>query len=73
MLARTVLLPSAVLPIPGDTNFIDVAAAVLSIEDIECGKLDEIDATGYNLPVFIAINKDQIVPSEYLCLIQAGV
>ena len=53
-----------------DTNFIDVAAAVLSIEDIECGKLDEIDATGYNLPVFIAINKEQIVPSEYLSRIQ---
>ncbi|MGL5968359.1 MAG: ornithine decarboxylase SpeF [Kluyvera sp.] len=53
-----------------DTNFIDVAAAVLSIEDIESGKLDEIDATGYNLPVFIAINKDQIVPSEYLSRIQ---
>ena len=53
-----------------DTHFIDVAAAVLSIEDVECGKLDEIDATGYNLPVFIAINKDQIVPAEYLSRIQ---
>ncbi|BBV66999.1 TPA: ornithine decarboxylase SpeF [Kluyvera ascorbata] len=53
-----------------DTHFIDVAAAVLSIEDVECGKLDEIDAPGYNLPVFIAINKDQIVPAEYLSRIQ---
>ncbi|XNM64268.1 Orn/Lys/Arg decarboxylase N-terminal domain-containing protein [Escherichia coli] len=45
-----------------DSNFIDVAAAVLSIQDIECGKLDEIDATGYNLPVFIAIKNQYIYP-----------
>ena len=48
------------------TQFIDVAAAVLSVADVEAGKLDEIDATGYNLPVFIAINKDEIVPADYL-------
>ena len=48
------------------TQFIDVAAAVLSIEDVECGRLDEIDATGYGLPVFIAIHKDQVVPADYL-------
>ena len=52
------------------TQFIDIAAAVLSIEDVECGKLDEIDATGYDLPVFIAINKDQVVPDHYLPRIQ---
>lgn len=32
-----------------ETNFIDVAAVVLTLEDIECGKLDELKATGYNL------------------------
>ena len=37
-----------------ESNFIDVAAIVLSINDIERGKLDEIDATGYGIPVFIA-------------------
>ncbi|MFD1801097.1 ornithine decarboxylase SpeF [Mixta tenebrionis] len=54
----------------GETNFIDVAAAVLTMKDVASGKLDEIGATGYNIPVFIAINKDEVVPSEYMPLIQ---
>lgn len=37
-----------------ESRFIDVAAIVLSIDDIEHGKLDEIDATGYGIPVFVA-------------------
>ncbi|WP_312629185.1 ornithine decarboxylase SpeF [Scandinavium sp.] len=51
------------------TKFIDVAAAVLSLNDIAEGKLDDIAATGYNLPVFIAINKEEIVPAETLARI----
>lgn len=57
--------------VPTDqTQFIDIAATVLSIEDVECGKLDEIDATGYNLPIFIALPKEGSVPSDYLPRIQ---
>ncbi|HDZ8453959.1 TPA: ornithine decarboxylase, partial [Escherichia coli] len=29
------------------SNYIDVAAIILSVNDVEHGKLDEIDATGY--------------------------
>ena len=36
------------------SNYIDVAAIILSVNDVERGKLDEIDATGYGIPVFIA-------------------
>ena len=49
-----------------ESNFIDVAAIVLSINDIERGKLDEIDATGYGIPVFIATQNEERVPAEYL-------
>ncbi|MBE0963889.1 ornithine decarboxylase, partial [Escherichia coli] len=37
-----------------ESNYIDVAAIILSVSDVERGKLDEIDATGYDIPVFIA-------------------
>ncbi|HHS7462600.1 TPA: ornithine decarboxylase SpeF [Salmonella enterica] len=49
-----------------ESRFIDVAAIVLSIDDIERGKLDEIDATGYGIPVFIATHDEGRVPPEYL-------
>lgn len=49
-----------------ESRFIDVAAIVLSIEDIEQGKLDEIDATGYGIPVFVATHDEGRVPPEYL-------
>ncbi|HAU3223582.1 TPA: ornithine decarboxylase SpeF [Salmonella enterica subsp. houtenae] len=49
-----------------ESRFIDVAAIVLSIDDIEQGKLDEIDATGYGIPVFVATHDEGRVPPEYL-------
>lgn len=49
-----------------ESRFIDVAAIVLSIDDIERGKLDEIDATGYGIPVFVATHDEGRVPPEYL-------
>ncbi len=49
-----------------ESRFIDVAAIVLSIDDIEQGKLDEIDATGYGIPVFVATHDEERVPPEYL-------
>lgn len=36
-----------------ESNYIDVAAIILSVSDVERGKLDEIDATGYDIPVFL--------------------
>lgn len=35
------------------SNYIDVAAIILSVNDVEHGKLDEIDATGYGIPVLL--------------------
>lgn len=49
-----------------ETHFINVAAVVLTLDEMENGKLDEIDATGYHLPVFVALADDQRVPAEYL-------
>lgn len=47
------------------SNYIDVAAIILSVNDVERGKLDEIDATGYGIPVFIATENEERVPAEY--------
>lgn len=49
-----------------ESNYIDVAAIILSVNDVERGKLDEIDATGYGIPVFIATENEERVPAEYL-------
>lgn len=49
-----------------ESNYIDVAAIILSVNDVERGKLDEIDATGYGIPVFIATANEERVPAEYL-------
>ncbi len=48
------------------SNYIDVAAIILSVNDVERGKLDEIDATGYGIPVFIATENEERVPAEYV-------
>lgn len=48
------------------SNYIDVATIILSVNDVERGKLDEIDATGYGIPVFIATENEERVPAEYL-------
>lgn len=45
-----------------ESRNIDVAAIVLSLNDVTCGKLDEIDATGYGIPVFIATENQ-----EHIC------
>lgn len=49
-----------------ESNYIDVAAIILSVSDVERGKLDEIDATGYDIPVFIATENEERIPAEYL-------
>ncbi|WP_436876121.1 ornithine decarboxylase SpeF [Siccibacter turicensis] len=54
----------------GHSDYIDIAAAVLTVSDIFAGMLDEIEATGFGIPIFIATYKEEIVPAEYLPRIQ---
>ncbi|BAT38494.1 ornithine decarboxylase SpeF [Escherichia albertii] len=49
-----------------ESRYIDIAAIVLSVNDVERGKLDEIDATGYGIPVFIVTENEEQVPAKYL-------
>lgn len=48
------------------TDYIDVAAVVLATQDIYTGAIEKIEATGFGIPVFIATQKDEIVPADYL-------
>ena len=52
------------------TDYIDVAAVVLAVSDIAEGAIEEIEATGFGIPVFIATYKEEIVPADYLSRIQ---
>lgn len=47
------------------TDFIDVAAAVLSVPDLYSGIMEQIEQTGFGLPVFVAINESEMIPEEY--------
>ena len=49
-----------------DSNFIDVAAAVLSINDIHKGMVEKIEETGFNIPVFVMTHEAEFVPATYL-------
>src|SRR5690606_1940320 len=48
------------------SDYIDVAAIVLAVSDISSGTLEEIEATGFGIPVFIATHKEEFIPAEYL-------
>ncbi|WP_409309706.1 ornithine decarboxylase SpeF [Pectobacterium sp. B1J-3] len=49
-----------------NTSFIDVCAAVLSLQDATSGMLDKIEKTAFNLPVFIAVNQGENIPASDL-------
>ncbi len=49
-----------------DSNFIDVAAAVLSINDIHKGMVEKIEETGFNIPIFVMTHEAEFVPAIYL-------
>ena len=49
-----------------DSNFIDVAAAVLSINDIHKGMVEKIEETGFNIPIFVMTHEAECVPAIYL-------
>ncbi|STD18519.1 ornithine decarboxylase [Enterobacter asburiae] len=48
------------------SDYIDVAAIVLAVTDIASGILDEIEATGFGIPVFVATHKEEFIPADYL-------
>ena len=48
------------------SDYIDVAAVVLAVSDIFNGAIEEIEATGFGIPVFIATHKEERVPAEFL-------
>lgn len=48
------------------SDYIDVAAIVLAVSDISSGILEEIEATGFGIPVFVATHKEEIIPADYL-------
>ena len=48
------------------SNFIDVAAAVLSINDIHKGMMEKIEETGFNIPIFVMTHEAECVPATYL-------
>ncbi|WP_312776481.1 ornithine decarboxylase SpeF [Pseudescherichia sp.] len=49
-----------------DSNFIDVAAAVLSINDIHKEMVEKIEETGFNIPIFVMTHEAECVPATYL-------
>ena len=49
-----------------DSNFIDVGAAVLSINDIHKGMVEKIEETGFNIPIFVMTHEAECVPATYL-------
>ncbi|WP_312456478.1 ornithine decarboxylase SpeF [Pseudescherichia sp.] len=48
------------------SDFIDVAAAVLSINDIHKGMVEKIEETGFNIPLFVMTHEAEFVPAIYL-------
>ena len=49
-----------------DTDYIDIAAAVIAVSDIFQGIIDEIEMTGFGIPVFVVCQPEERVPAEYL-------
>ncbi|TBM15760.1 ornithine decarboxylase SpeF [Hafnia paralvei] len=49
-----------------NTNFTDVSAAVISVEDAVSGMLDTIEQTGFGIPIFVAVCCEEELPAEVL-------
>ncbi|MBC8946122.1 lysine decarboxylase, inducable [Xenorhabdus indica] len=49
-----------------ETNFIDVSAVVISLEDTLNGELKRIEKTGYPLPIYLVISPDESIPPNLL-------
>ena len=63
ILARTVLPRIENVSNINESRNIDVAAIILSLNDVN-GKLDEIDATGYGIPVLLLRKIKNVYPQN---------
>ncbi len=43
----------------GQTDYTDVAAAVVSVSDVDAGILATLKATGFEIPTFVAVEGDE--------------
>ncbi|MDR0806585.1 MAG: ornithine decarboxylase SpeF [Enterobacteriaceae bacterium] len=48
------------------TDFTDISAVVLSVNDAVSGILDTIEKTGFNLPIFVAFGSKEELPASVL-------
>ncbi|WP_411706063.1 ornithine decarboxylase SpeF [Edaphovirga cremea] len=48
------------------TDFTDIAAAVLSVEDVRNGFIQHIETTGFSIPVFVAVCYEEELDSSVL-------
>ncbi|KFK94901.1 ornithine decarboxylase, partial [Serratia sp. Ag2] len=53
----------------GQTDYTDVAAVVVSIEDVNAGILAMLETTGFGIPTFVAVTGDEHLSPDYLPLI----
>ena len=52
------------------TDFTDVAAVVMSVEDASAGILSKLHDLGFAIPTFVAVTAQQTVSADYLPLIK---
>ncbi|WP_308447630.1 Orn/Lys/Arg decarboxylase N-terminal domain-containing protein, partial [Serratia marcescens] len=48
------------------TDCTDVAAAVVSVADVNAGILARLQATGFDIPTFVAVEGDEHLSPDYL-------
>lgn len=49
-----------------EANLTQVSAIVLSLKDIDSGELARVQHTGFQLPVFIAVSLNDVIPADLL-------
>ncbi len=47
------------------TDFCDIGAAVVSVEDVQNGIIDKMNATGLKLPIFVAVCCEDQFPDDF--------
>ncbi|AWR60721.1 TPA: ornithine decarboxylase SpeF [Proteus mirabilis] len=48
------------------TDFSDVAVIIISLDDIQNGKLDLIEQNSFEQPIFAVINNDEVIPANII-------
>ncbi|VTP66901.1 Ornithine decarboxylase, constitutive [Serratia rubidaea] len=51
------------------TDYTDVAAVVVSVDDVSDGVLARLQATGFNIPAFVAVEGEEQLSPDYLPLV----